>query len=100
MTRAETTAYNAGIETVRQMALIAAVSLEVRDDGQAIRQKAAAAALLGLADGAKTLLLNDEPGGPACSLPDINRHQDGETHSYDDSKLASVRDDVRRVDQV
>ena len=61
MTPREQAAFNAGVEAARQMALVAAVSLEIRDDSQAVRQKAASAALQGFADGAKVLLIEPEP---------------------------------------
>ena len=52
----EQAAFAAGIETARQMALTAAVTGEVRDDAQAVRQQAAAAALQGLAEGLQELM--------------------------------------------
>ncbi|MDP4006526.1 hypothetical protein [Methylobacterium sp. NEAU K] len=55
MTPREISAFNVGIETARQMALTAAVTIEVRDDAGAVRQQAAAAALQGLAEGLRTL---------------------------------------------
>ena len=57
MTPREQAAFRAGIETMRQMAMAAAVTIEVRDDAREVRQQAAAAALHGLAEGAKVLLL-------------------------------------------
>lgn len=51
MTPREQAAFTAGIETARQMAMAAAVTLEVRDDAREVRQQAAAAALQGLAAG-------------------------------------------------
>lgn len=57
MTPRETAAFNAGIEAARQMAMVAAVSIEVRDDGAELRQRAAAAALLGFAEGAMVLMV-------------------------------------------
>jgi hypothetical protein len=56
MTAREIAAFNAGVEAVRQMALIAAITIEARDDAKEIRQRAAAAALQGLAEGAAHLL--------------------------------------------
>lgn len=56
MTPRETAAFNAGIEAARQMAMVAAVSIEVRDDGTELRQRAAAAALFGFAEGAAVLI--------------------------------------------
>ena len=61
MTPRETAAFNAGVEAMRQMAMTAAVSIEVRDDAGAIRQQAAAAALHGLAEGACELMLGQTP---------------------------------------
>jgi uncharacterized membrane protein YqiK len=55
MTSREQAAFAAGIETARQMALTAAVSIEVRDDAREVRQQAAAAALQGLAEGLQSL---------------------------------------------
>lgn len=72
MTRREAAAFNAGVEAMRQMALVAAVTIEVRDDAHDLRQRAAVAALAGLAEGASALLI--EP--PACIPPDINRESD------------------------
>ncbi|MDP4027296.1 hypothetical protein Q8W71_32560 [Methylobacterium sp. NEAU 140] len=51
MSPQEQAAFAAGIETARQMALTAAVTLEIHDDAREVRQQAAAAALQGLADG-------------------------------------------------
>jgi len=50
-------AFTAGIETARQMALTAAISLEVRSDAVELRQQAAVAALQGLAEGLKATFL-------------------------------------------
>lgn len=61
MTPREVEAYNTGIRAVLDMATIAAVTIETRDDSQGIRQRAAAAALQGLAEGAKSLLVGAEP---------------------------------------
>ena len=60
MTPRERAAFNQGVEAMRQMAMAAAVTIEVRDDASAVRQQAAAAALHGLAEGAKVLLLGVE----------------------------------------
>lgn len=57
MTPREQVAFAAGIETARQMALTAAVTIEVRDDAGEVRQRAAAAALQGLAEGLKGAFL-------------------------------------------
>ncbi|MCJ2017596.1 hypothetical protein MKK84_09210 [Methylobacterium sp. E-065] len=48
-------ASTAGIEAARQMALTAAITIEVRGDAGAVRQQAAAAALQGLAEGLQSL---------------------------------------------
>lgn len=56
MTPREQAAYNAGIEAVRQ----AALTIEVRDDARGLRQQAAVAALQGLAEGARELMLGRE----------------------------------------
>lgn len=56
MTPTEQVAFTAGVEAMRQMAMIAAVTIETRDDANDLRQRAAAAALHGLAEGAKALL--------------------------------------------
>ena len=63
MTQREQAAFLAGIEAARQAALIAAVTIETRDDACEVRQQAAAAALRGLAEGLKATFLNppDEP---------------------------------------
>ena len=53
----ERTASTTGIEVARQMALSAAVSIEVRDDSREVRQQAAAAALQGLAEGLSAAFL-------------------------------------------
>jgi len=55
MTPREQAAFAAGIETARQMALTAAVTIEVREDAGAVRQQAAAATLQGLAEGLQIL---------------------------------------------
>jgi len=57
MTPRERTALNAGIEAVRQMALVSAVTLEVRDDAGRVQHQAAVAALQALAEGARDLML-------------------------------------------
>ena len=61
MTTREITAFNAGIETVRQMALIATMTIEVRDDASQVRHQAAVAALQALAVGARDLMLGAVP---------------------------------------
>lgn len=55
MSPREQAAFAARIETARQMALTAAVTIEVREDAGAVRQQAAAAALQGLAEGLRML---------------------------------------------
>lgn len=56
MTPPEQTVFATGSETARQMTLTAAVTIEVRDDVQAVRQQAAAAVLQGLAEGLQGLM--------------------------------------------
>ncbi|MCJ2101974.1 hypothetical protein MKK82_24455 [Methylobacterium sp. E-046] len=58
MASREQAAFVAGIETARQMALTAAVTIEVREDGAAVRQQAAAVALQGLAAGLHAAFLD------------------------------------------
>ncbi|KZB99375.1 hypothetical protein AU375_04451 [Methylobacterium radiotolerans] len=60
MTPREQAAFAAGIETARQMALTAAVTIEVREDGCEVRQQAAAAALQGLAAGLRAAFLDSQ----------------------------------------
>ena len=60
MTPRERAAFNAGVEAVRQAALIIAVTIEAQDGSQGLRQQAAVAALQALAEGAKDLMLRDE----------------------------------------
>ena len=65
MTSRERAAFNAGIEAVRHMALVSAVTIEVRDDASRIQNQAAVAALQALAEGAKDLMLGPETDLPA-----------------------------------
>lgn len=60
MTPREQAAFAAGIETARQMALTAAVTIEVREDGREVRQQAAAAALQGFAAGLRVAFLDSQ----------------------------------------
>ena len=57
MNAREQAAFAAGVEAARQAAMIAAVSIEVRDDAGELRQRAAVAALQGLAEGLRTLAI-------------------------------------------
>lgn len=57
MNAREKAAFAAGIETARQMALTAAVTIEVRGDAGEVRHRAAMAALTGLAQGLKDTFL-------------------------------------------
>jgi hypothetical protein len=57
----ERAAYNAGVEAVRQAALIIAATIEVQDGSQGPRHQAAVAALQALAEGAKDLMLSIPP---------------------------------------
>ncbi|KAB1078226.1 hypothetical protein [Methylobacterium soli] len=68
MTPRERAAFRAGIETMRQMALAAAITLEVRDDARELRQQAAVAALQGLAEGAAALFAKT----PASTTSEID----------------------------
>jgi len=61
VTPRERAAFNAGIEAVRQMAMVSAISLEVRDDAGRVQNQAAVAALQALAEGARALMLRSEP---------------------------------------
>ena len=61
MTPREVAAFNAGIEAVRQMAMVSAVTLEVRDDAGRVQNQAAVAALQALAEGARDLMLAAAP---------------------------------------
>ena len=65
MSPREQAAFAAGIETARQMALTAAVSIEVRADAQEVRQQAAAAALQGLAEGLRCIQVDLYNGSEA-----------------------------------
>ncbi|KQO59062.1 MULTISPECIES: hypothetical protein [unclassified Methylobacterium] len=56
MTPAEAAAYARGVREAREMAMIAAVTIEARDDHRDLRQQAASAALHGLAEGLAHLL--------------------------------------------
>ena len=66
MNTGERAAYNAGIEAARQMAMVAAVTLEYLDDAREVRQRAAAAALQGLAEGARALMLEATDSSERC----------------------------------
>lgn len=57
MTPRERAAYNAGVEAVRQAALIIAVTIEAQAGSQGPRQQAAVAALQALAEGARDLMI-------------------------------------------
>ncbi|MCJ2066140.1 hypothetical protein MKK63_26075 [Methylobacterium sp. J-088] len=56
-TARERAAFTAGIETARQMALTAVVTIEVRDDAGRVQHQAAVAALQALAEGTRDLML-------------------------------------------
>lgn len=68
MTPREQAAFNAGVEAMRQMAMTTAVTIEVRDDARDLRQRAAAAALHGLAEGGRALKVADEPDLVHCAF--------------------------------
>lgn len=55
----ERVAYNAGVEAVRQAALVIAATIEAQDGSQGPRQQAAVAALQALAEGARALMLTE-----------------------------------------
>ncbi|MCJ2135196.1 hypothetical protein MKK69_14235 [Methylobacterium sp. J-026] len=63
MTPREQAAFTAGIEAVRQMALVSAVTIEVRDDASRVKNQAAVAALQALAEGARDLMLTEPAAG-------------------------------------
>ena len=66
MTKREEAAFNQGVEAARQMALVAAVTLEVREGESDVRHRAASAALQGFAEGAKVLVLRQAEEGEDC----------------------------------
>jgi len=72
MTRSEQAAFNAGVEAMRQMAMIAAITIENRDDAREVRQQAAVAALHGLAEGAKAVFLEASAPLNYCFPADLN----------------------------
>lgn len=59
MNARERAVFNAGVEAVRQMALVSAVTIEVRDDASRVKNQAAVAALQALAEGAQDLMLTE-----------------------------------------
>lgn len=63
MTARELAAYRAGLLRAANIAQIAALTLELRDDADALRQRAAIEALRGLAEGLKA------ESRPAASVP-------------------------------
>lgn len=71
----EQAAFNAGIEAMREMAIIAAVTIETRGNAREIRQQAAAA-LHGLAEEATSLLLDRDPTALADPLRGATDMQD------------------------
>ena len=60
MTAREEAAFRAGIRTAVDMALAAAVTIQIRDDAREVRQRAAVAALQGLGDGLKAAFLEPQ----------------------------------------
>ena len=68
MTPRKQAAFTAGIETARQMALTAAISIQVREDAGSVRQQAAAAALQGLAEGLRSAFLDSAEPDPIQSV--------------------------------
>lgn len=79
MTPREQSAFAAGIEAARQAALTAAVTIEVRDDAREVRQQAAAAALQGLAEGLRALVLEATGNVGRCIPTDQNSILEAET---------------------
>lgn len=65
MTPREQSAF-AGIEAARQTAMVAAITIEVRYDAGEVRQRAAIAALTGLAEGLWALTLEPSKPSPHC----------------------------------
>lgn len=63
MSPLERAAFNAGIEAARQMAMVAAITIETREGGSELRQRAAAAALHGFAEGARALVVEPATDG-------------------------------------
>ncbi|KQO49942.1 hypothetical protein [Methylobacterium sp. Leaf85] len=61
MTPTEQAAYLRGVKDAREMAMVAAITIEARDDHRDLRQKAAAAALHGLAEGLARLIPSSKP---------------------------------------
>ncbi len=72
MTPREQAAFNQGVEAARQMAMVAAVSIEVVDDRAELRQRAAAAALLGFAEGAKALMVEAAPSAVSDAVSSMD----------------------------
>ncbi|MCP1551649.1 MULTISPECIES: hypothetical protein [Methylorubrum] len=64
MTPRELAAYRAGLRQAAEWALVAALSLELRDDAGELRQQAAVAALRGLAEGLKADTTHQPAGVP------------------------------------
>lgn len=64
----EQAAFRAGIETARQMALTAAITIEVRDDARELRQQSAAAALQGFAAGLSAAFLAPAADSPLARI--------------------------------
>lgn len=95
MTVRKQAAFTAGIETARQMALTAAVTLEVRDDAGAVRQQAAAAALQGLAEGLRVLALPDRRGDEPDEAFTKGRETPGSERIGRDRSVLQVSEQVR-----
>lgn len=70
MTQRELEAYRAGLRHAADMALISALTLELRADGERLRQRAAIEALRGLAEGLKAEAVRQVAAVGAPSLPD------------------------------
>lgn len=71
MTSSEIAAFNAGIRHASDMALLAALTIELRSDADQVRQRAAVEALRGLAEGLKASI----PNGPNNAHEAAGSHQ-------------------------
>lgn len=69
MTPNETAAFHAGIKHAAEMALIAALHIELRPDADQVRQRAAIEALRGLAEGLKGALHERGDGSSSENAP-------------------------------
>lgn len=80
ITAREQAAFNEGIRTAIAMARTAAVTLEIREDANRVRQQAAVAALQGLGDGLRAAFLDKpSPPSPAALALSIIAEEPGDT---------------------